>query len=526
MFLDARTIDDGAVLTADVVVLGAGAAGITLAHEFVGHDATVLLVEAGGLDYDDATQQLYDTVDDNPVYPDGLFSRLRYFGGSTNHWAGVNGRLQPLDFERQPWSPHSGWPIDATELESAYGRAGPYVGVDPADFDVERVAARAGFPLPPFDPDVLETRLGLVSGPVRFGELYGSALERADNVRVLLWANAVELASDAAGRRLERVKLMTLDGRTLHVAAALVVVALGGIESARLLLVSRGHGGNGLGNDHDVVGRYFMDHPVAAGMVLLPNPRSNFELFERNRELAVAPFVQLAPAARRRHGLTGLRMPLVPVTRYYIADGIESFHLLGEDVEDGRFPDDLWRHLGNILVDLDMMTEAVSRQLWDRRLFETADDFALYLFDTMIEQAPRPENRITLADEVDALGYPRARISWRLSDEDTARVWRGYTVAAQEFARAGVGRGKLLQDRAERIWGDQLSFGHHHMGTLRMGDDPRTSVVDRDTRVHGVDNLYVASSAVFTTGGHVQPTLTIVALAIRLADRLKARLRG
>ncbi len=526
MLLDARTIDDAATLTADVVVLGAGAAGITVAHELAGDRASVLLVESGGLDYDDATQQLYQTEDDNPLYSYGTISRLRYFGGSTNHWEGFNGRFEAIEFASQPWLPNSGWPIGADDLDAPYRRAARYVRTDVDDFEMERVVARSGFALPPFDPDVLETRVGLISDPFSFGDTYRLPLERASNVRILLWANAVELLSDETARQVRAVKLMTLEKKTLYVEARLVVVALGGIESPRLLLASRGTRPNGLGNDHDVVGRYFMDHPVVSGLVLVPNPRANFDYLALGREFGMAPFVQLTPAARRRHGLTGLRMPLVPVSRYFISDGIESFHLLTDDLQDRRVPDDLWRHLGNMLVDLDMMIEAVSRRVLRQRLFETANAFALYLSDTMIEQAPEPENRIRLSDELDALGYPRARVSWRLSEEDKTRVWRGYTLTAAEFARAGLGRARLLRDREERIWGDQLSFGYHHMGTLRMGEDPTRSVVDADCRVHGIDNLYVAGSSTFVTGAHVQPTLTLVALAVRLADTLKQRLHG
>jgi choline dehydrogenase-like flavoprotein len=525
VLIDARTLDEGLRLAADVVILGAGAAGIAMAHEFLGHPARVLLVESGGLDFDVATQDLYAATSSNPLYPDPTVSRLRYFGGSTNHWAGINGRFEPIDFSVQSWMPHSGWPITAEDLAVPYERAARYVGFTMAEFDVRQVTERHDVNVLDLDEAVLECRVGVHASVPYFGEAYRRVLAASGNVDVLLWANAVELLADEAGHSVRAVKLMTLDGKILEVAGGLVVVALGGIESPRLLLNSRSVRPQGLGNEYDVVGRYFMDHPVASGLVLAPNARADFSFTDLGHDVGgVSPFVQLAPAVRQRLGLLGLRMPLIPVSRYTASDGIESFHLLNDALRDGRSPDAFWRHLGNILVDLDMIAEATARRLANRRLVASANDFALYLSDVMLEQPPEAGNRVTLSEERDPFGYPRAHLVWRLSDEVKEGIWRGMAVAAAEFTRSGLGRARLLRDREARLWSDQLGFGHHHMGTLRMGDDPRVSVVDENARVHDVANLFVAGSAVFTTGSHVQPTLTIIALAVRLADELKRRL--
>jgi choline dehydrogenase-like flavoprotein len=167
------------------------------------------------------------------------------------------------------------------------------------------------------------------------------------------------------------------------------------------------------------------------------------------------------------------------------------------------------------------VAEAVSRKVLNKRLFDSADDRDFFMFDTMIEQTPDPDSRVTLGPAVDRLGQRKAVLNWRLSDGDKQNLWRCFELIAAEFGRTGMGRLRLFDDQPERIWDELLSFGYHHMGTTRASDDPKTGVVDANLRVHGMSNLYVAGSSVFPTGGHVPPTFTIVALAVRLAAHLK-----
>jgi hypothetical protein len=231
--------------------------------------------------------------------------------------------------------------------------------------------------------------------------------------------------------------------------------------------------------------------------------------------------VTVAEAALRQRRLMNVRAPFVPVDRYFASEGIESMHIL-RDWIGGEETENIWQHIGNVLSDIDMVTEAVSRKVFNKRLFDRANDREFFMFDTMTEQTPDPENRVRLGTELDRLGQRKVELQWRLLDVDKQNLWRCFEMIAAEFGRAGLGRIRLFDNQPERIWDELLSFGYHHIGTTRASADPKAGVVDADLRVHGMSNLYIAGSSVFTTGGHVPPTLTIVALAIRLAGHLRS----
>ncbi|HEY9734658.1 MAG TPA: GMC family oxidoreductase, partial [Trichocoleus sp.] len=138
------------------------------------------------------------------------------------------------------------------------------------------------------------------------------------------------------------------------------------------------------------------------------------------------------------------------------------------------------------------------------------------------EQAPDPANRIMLSNDRDVFGYPKMQLQWRWSDQDIQSIRRAQALFKQEFAKAGLGELKVELDQGlPRMIYPSI---HHHMGTTRMHESPKHGVVDANCRVHGVSNLYVASSSVFPTSGYANPTLTIVAIAIRVADQIKRKM--
>lgn len=526
MLIDARSLETGTELSFDLCIIGAGAAGITIARECAETSFSVCLLEAGGLGYEERTQALYagETVGHEYRPPD--VSRLRMFGGTTNHWAGNCAPLDSIDFERRPWVPYSGWPFGRDELNPYYRRAQSYCQLGALRYDAGYWQARVpGKPLP-LDPGRIVTRITQLSPPTRFGDVYMQDLEAAANVSVYLHANVTELETTTSGERVTAVRAAVLDGPRFALRAKVFVLATGGIENARILQLSNTVHKGGLGNSNGLVGRFFMDHPLVEGAVLHPTAKRDYRIYspQEAESTSVVGFLQLADTVLREQELRNVRLPLLPVSRYYLSEGVASFHRLRLAIEQGNVPDDFWQHVWDVVTDIDMVLEGFARSSFDTQLFESAADFGGYVFDTMLEPEPDPENRVTLDDAVDALGLQRVRLHWRLGKGERNNLAEVYRVVGSAIGAAGVGRVRLNEHEGDRVFEDLLSFGDHHMGTTRMHADPKHGVVDPELRVHDTTNLYVAGSSVFPTAGHVPPTLTIVALAIRLADHLRRTL--
>jgi choline dehydrogenase-like flavoprotein len=298
----------------------------------------------------------------------------------------------------------------------------------------------------------------------------------------------LELASD--GVVVRRAQVSTLTDRKFAIRPRQLVLAGGGIENARLLLASNEVQRRGIGNDNDLVGRFFADHPQAdGGVALLPS---------RRRLLAFYGF----HFERRRVRAEGI---LITSDRLVSSEGLLRFSValrppppeapsLGEQVR-------------SVMRDLEGRDAGLSRTLHMRT-----------------EPAPNPDSRVTLSHEIDKLGVPKVRLNWQLTDLDRRSAVRSVAAIAEALGATGLARVRNLAIVDEELW-DTIGIGAHHLGTARMHRDPRHGVVDQNCRVHGVSNLYVAGSAVFPTAGFANPTFTIVALAVRLAAHLRGKLR-
>lgn len=486
MLLDIAELEDGFELSCEVAVVGAGAAGITVARELARSRIETVVLESGGIEPESETQDLYRGGSIGLPYPDLAATRLRYFGGTTNHWSGELGSLDEHDFEARPWFPDSGWPIARGELVPFYRRALSVCGAESA---LDDAPGKAGEPLASERLRLAHRRRG-VDAPLRFGAAYRSALQQAPSLRLVLHANVVEIVVGGT-RGVERLTVRALHGRTGSVRARSFVLACGGIENARLLLAAApGVAGAGA----DWLGRCFMDHPVHRPLRLLARPRIVAALL-RSTGGAVTWLPDLAPAsgfqAQETIGSFGAELHEVP-------------RAPGADGDAGS--DAAWR----LHEEVEGLRPAKSPP-------------TLYELEIMQEQAPNRASRVTLAAERDALGVPRAALDYRHSalDAHTARV--AATTVARELGRLGLGRvglaGGFTPEGAEWDWPWRVA--QHQLGTTRMASDPSRGATDRDGRPFGVDNLFVAGGSLFPTVGYVNPTLTIVALALRLADRLK-----
>ncbi len=526
MFIDARKLPAGTLLDCDICILGAGAAGITLARELAGSPYKVCLLESGGFDIDQATQDLYKGEIAGRYYPPLDTARLRFFGGSTNHWDGNCTPLDALDFENRDWVDYSGWPISRSDVDPFYARAQPYCQLGPYRYDPAYWAPLAGGPALPLPPEKATTNIAQLSPPTRFGEVYRDDIGRAANVTAVLHANVLEIVprSDDASR-IGHVRVAVLKGAAFTVTGRHFVLAMGGIENPRQLLLSNTSAPAGLGNQNDLVGRFFMEHPVVDGATFQPSRKDlNLKLYGETvfGERALTAFLQVSDAALRRHKLTNMRAPLDPTTRYRASVGVEAFDELADELRGGPAPMSNWLDVKEVIEDFDMVLEAGARKLLHRHLFASAEDDVCFTMDTMVEQTPNPASRVTLAEERDVFGQRRVRLDWQIEQKTEDNLWRCFEIIGAALGQAGVGRLRSWREHAVRLWGkERLNYGFHHMGTTRMHQNASRGVVDADCRVHGLKNLYVAGSSVFPTGGHVPPTLTIVALAIRLADHLK-----
>ncbi|MGB5094086.1 MAG: GMC family oxidoreductase [Parvibaculum sp.] len=505
MFIDGRQIAEGTILETDLAIIGAGAAGITLARQLSGKDMSIALIESGGFDFDAEVQDLYDGETIGVPYTIDT-SRLRYFGGSTNHWGGWCRPLEAIDFEARDWVPHSGWPITRAELDPFYDRATKVCQLGSTEFDNAQAWSNDGKNrMMAFPGGDIMTRFFLYSPPTRFGQKYRNDIGTAPNIKTYLNANVTEIVPDATGQTVEKLSVATLTGRRFEIRPKYCILATGGIENARMLLLSHSIVKKGLGNAHDIVGRYFMEHPhvdAPAQMVFTD----------------ISDMAAWYPA-RVAYGDTHVRGVFM-----HSADYLRREKRLGTIMT---------IHRSRPITALDPLLANGERPLEPSLLHLTRsttshaapDENLGVLFGTgcATEQAPNPQSRVTLSTDKDALGLPRTRMDWRLTAEDRENLRRNFEALARAFGRWGEGRVRILFPHKDK-WEEAEGWGNHHMGTTRMSADPHHGVVNADCKVHGMNNLYIAGSSVFTTSGTINPTLTIVALALRLADHVEARM--
>jgi len=523
--INASELEPGHVIRADLCVVGAGAAGIAIAHELAGSSLDVCLIEAGEPEYRRSVQTLYAGYNTGLPNYELTSSRVRMLGGTTTRWSGQCAPLNADDFEARAWVPHSGWPFDLAHLEPWYRRANDLLGLPPYDYSPE---AHVG-PNRPALPSASRT-LGTKS--FRFVEqtdlrpLYRSIAERCTNLRSVLNANVTKIELDESGRRVAALETKTLNGRAHRVEAGVFVLATGGIENSRLLLVSN------VGNNRDQVGRYFMDHPFFfSGVVRFNDPSLEFNIhtLEGYEDLALSEYkvatLEFPRETLQREqlvnvGVSFLRRPAFKTTRAYNSSGVRSLNALREAAQTAIPTGPRWSwHLGRVLRGTPDILRSQLEHV--RALFTQENVLALR---STLEHAPNPDSRIRLAPARDRLGLPRPEVDWRMGDLERHSLHRFHEILAHFFKQAGLGEITTQLDPDPDIeggWPSSLLGGMHHMGGTRMHVDPSRGVVDADARVHGVENLYIAGSSVFPTCGYANPTFTIIALALRLADHLR-----
>jgi choline dehydrogenase-like flavoprotein len=510
-FVDAQALPAGQEFAADLVIIGGGMAGLALARQFIGTGVTVAVLESGGLSMDKTVQDLAGGpgVVRAPGSPDKPFddylvqSRARVLGGSGAVWGGKCVPLDDADFAPRPWIPDSGWPFTREQLQPFYDRACKVLEIPPFPADDARLDA-PGKPRIRIDGErdfVSRPRMNSpVSGrndPEAFDRFRMGFVEAAPNIQVILNVTVTDIGLDPRGRQVERLSLACLNGRRHTARGRTYVLAVGGIDNPRLLLHSNGVAREGIGNRHDLVGRYFQGHatfgldetPEGRSAIYLSRPQ-NTDLYRNGPPDGFHCVLALSLAGQQRHRAGNFTFTMAPAN----PKDLEGLH--------------------------DHAAVRQAATLVDARPGAPPgvhlDGFV------MSENFPNPESRVTLSDQVDALGMRRARLEWVYTEADWRSLETAVGALASALGAAGEGRFSwpIRRDRLLAVH----SPSRHHIGTTRMDADPKKGVVDTDLRVHGAPNLYVAGVSVFPTSGIANPTLTLIALTLRLADHLKREL--
>lgn len=541
---------EGEELRCDVCIVGSGPAGGTLAAELEGSGLRVVVLESGRAKVTARGDRL------RAVESEGLFikeySRERVLGGASTTWAGLSSPLDPTDLGERPWVPHAeAWPIPADELQAGYDAAAARYA-----FPEAGAYLSGGFDRFASDGDLrpewgdLEEKVFLArDDPQNFGKVLRPIADR-DGVDVWLDATVQRVLVDAVGAA-RGVLVRTSKGVEFELNAPTVVLATGGIENARMLLLSEGGDGVALGNTHDRVGRYFMNHPKNYGGVLhLAKPVEELPYFFGCLYQGFAGYagLRLREELQAERQLLNSYVRFEPLFPWSDNEGVESLVLLvkrsgalfrfwkrskrdqvveivdySETGDDSDLQNqrkdafDWFKVVGNVVFNL----PSVLSYAWFRAIARKRPKVKRARLRNFMEMEPDPDNRVVLSETVDDDGRPLPKIISRCTELDRRSMLAVQEVLGAEVERLGLGRleSDLTLDDPWPIDQD----ASHHVGTTRMGLDPRTSVVDPNLQVHGVPGLYCAGGSVFPTSGCANPTMTIVALSVRLAGHLRAR---
>ena len=540
-------------MTFDICIVGAGAAGITVANELSSQNVSIALLEAGGKRSATNTQALYDGDVVNPDRHGPLASyRRRCLGGTTVVWGGRCAPFEDIDFEERAYVPGSGWPISRKELDPYYRRAHDYLEL--GDFAYSMGSAypqnmKSSFPGLQAN-EVLDDLLWRFSPPTNFARKYSGKLKAKPNLTVFLHANCLKLITNKEGNIVLYVETSSLLFNRFKVYARTFVLAAGGLEVTRLLLSSNDNHPDGIGNNRNLVGRFYLSH-IAGSVGPLQLTSHGGEMAPAYLKTRDNVYCRQAFAirgdAQKKHGLMNFRGILThppPEDPQHHSSVCSAMYLL-KWCFSGRIPPEFNKalansqysnillHSKNIIRDVPSLVAFapiwIRKRIMARRKlpsveFKNRDNIYYLHYDS--EQSPNYDSRVSLGDKRDAFGIKRLSVDWRFSDFDVDSATRSIKLLDASFIKSGVGRLLTNHESLPELIRDQVHVGSHHLGLTRMGTTSHQGVVDRNCRVFGTENLFIASSSVFPTSSFANPTLTIVALAIRLGDHLAQPTQG
>jgi choline dehydrogenase-like flavoprotein len=534
---DLNILEDNSLFEADLCIVGSGPAGLSIAGEFTGTKTTVLVLESGGMDEERDSQALYDIESLPPRQLNQDILRRRVLGGSSRAWTGRCAPFQTVDFEKRAWVPNSGWPIMLAQIEPWIERAGELLGLGPNCYDEERLwpLFRSREPGPFFESESLESMFWQFSKSPRdphlsvdFGKDRLSACD-APNIHVLLHANLAHINTNHAGNCFDSAEIRTLGGKRACVRTKALVLCCGGVENARLLLASNRRFPQGVGNEHGTVGRYLMDHSDSVVGIFDPEnsagSRSRFGHYwldnEQGRHVFLHGFA-LSQQCQQKEQLLNCHA-YIDAFDASEDDAWQALDHIKTSADSERSLRELSRDAWTVVSHAGQLMQGFRRRWLEHRpQLQKLNRIELHC---IVEQIPDPESRVTLSpDKKDALGMPISKIDWKISDAERLTARRMTQLICDELVREELPAPKItpwLEDY--EAWKSNCVEKAHPTGTTRISNLPKEGVVDRNCQVHGIEGLFISGSSVFPTSGASNPTLMIVATALRLANYLKTR---
>lgn len=516
MIYDSRKLEKNFLIEGDVCIVGAGAAGISMALDMMSMNFKTILLEGGGFEYEDKMQQLYKGNIKGPDNYPLTASRLHYFGGTTNHWGGHCSPLDEIDFKKRNWVENSGWPISKSDLEPYFSKTSEILELESSDFSLEYWGKIPSFSKKiPINNEAVIEKIWQYSSPVKFNTKYRNTIENSDKIHLYSYANVTNILSNEGVSNIEELEVNNHEGRRGKVKAKYFILACGAVQNARLLLNSRNNLSNGLGNHYDLVGRYFMEHIHMRSNEIWLNRFSSSGRYildwgktKANSRFSISPSKQ---------------------EEFKILNGVFRIETLirnrTEKTLFERFSNEDATKNGYSLT----FGEKIQRKLnkYEQQTVHNID--MAFGTQVMMEQPPKRNARVILENERDELGMLRAGLEWNISSHEKYSILKMFELTAKELGLSGIGRVKLndsLLEGNEDLWVESRFPANHHMGTTRMSNDPKKGVVDSNCKVHGLNNLFVAGSSCFVTSGCANPTYTLISLSLRLSNHIKNKLNS
>jgi choline dehydrogenase-like flavoprotein len=540
MIVDGSTLRTGIEREHDVCIVGSGVAAMALVNELAQTYRNICVIESGAWKPDNETQSLYSLK--NVGYPirKHYQSRIRYFGGSCNIWAGRAMIYNEIDLTPRPWLDDISWPFDFAELDRYYPAAAQilklpsYDKLDPRNWQSNLSEFESSL----FESAGFKLNVSLFAkAPARFGYSSKSYKTIKDSSRITLYinSNVINLQLDESLSRVARIDVACLNGVRYAIKPRTVVLACGGLENTRILMASNRQMPQGIGNEHGQLGRYYMDHPraVYGRMKLTSQVKLDHFLGMPVKGGKMQLGIGLSDQIQAEEGLLNNYLTLEPC---YSIGSVELYaafvklmkRLLRKGYSGKRFdfqnpeiadvPEMIYLLTPKELLPHFMYYTYYKYSRIAKNVFANLTHLSIVNYS---EQEPNHASRVYLDDEKDRLGMPKLVLDWKVSDRSLHSSLRLLCLLDEHFRRRQAG---YFEGNVSEIKKLPYTDASHHLGTTRMSANPKTGVVDLNCRMHGVDNLYVTGSSVFPTAGHANPTLTIAAMSLRLADHLKTHL--
>jgi choline dehydrogenase-like flavoprotein len=552
MIEDGRRLEEGVTLTADILIVGAGIAGLTLALTLArkAPQLSILVTEAGGkrCDFKEQAKYFAGGSESHPGHPPLELYRRRMLGGTSSIWGGRCIAMSRDDFLPRPDIGRAGWPIIYEDVAQHY----------PAALEILEAGANEFHASEAF-PNLSETysqqgrRSGLeldqlerFSPPTDFAKRYAKELDAFPNVKILTNAACVEILTDPSGDKVEGISLRS-DDNIFTAKAHHVVIAAGGLETPRLMLWSRKSRPSGLGNQSNQLGRHYMTHYVGdLGHIRFAKDREpvSVDYSKSHDGVWCRRLLMLDEKTRRENRLLNFVIrPTIPA----ISDPAHGSAVLSAAYFSKRFlvPEYARRlaampvgpgpaskmpwlgHARNLITGLPELVRFTStwtrQRILPRRKLPSLflpSKTGLYPLDFNVEEIADAGSRLKLGEDTDQYGMPRLSLSWRVAPNFPRKLLKIYDIFGERLRASGIGEIEVSELEREQVLDRCYAQGGHHMGTARMSGTSSTGVVDQNLQVWGTRGLYVLGSAVFPTCGFANPTLTIVALSLRLAETL------